>query len=89
MDESTNLDFVGVKKDFVRVYLVIESENILMPIGFGISTPEQAGSVVKLSDGAIFGSAIVKLVAKYRKGCVNYVSEYVRSMKKGIEDAVN
>ncbi len=44
--------------------------------------------MVNLSDGAIVGSAIVKLVAKYRKGCINYVSEYVRSMKKGIEAAV-
>lgn len=55
-------------------------------IGFGISTPEQAGKMAQLSDGAIVGSAIVKLVAKHGKDCVAYVSEYIRSMKKGIAE---
>ncbi|MGE4273982.1 MAG: tryptophan synthase subunit alpha [Desulfitobacterium sp.] len=54
-------------------------------IGFGISTPEQAGSMAKLSDGAIVGSAIVKLIAEHGKNSVEHVSEYVRSIKQGIE----
>ena len=33
------------------------------------------------SDGAIVGSAIVKLCARYGKDCVPYVKEYVKSMK--------
>ena len=33
------------------------------------------------SDGAIVGSAIVKLCAKYGRDCVEHVKEYVRSMK--------
>ena len=33
-------------------------------VGFGISTPEQAAKMAEVSDGAIVGSAIVKLVAK-------------------------
>ena len=40
------------------------------------------------SDGAIVGSAIVKLCAKYGAYCVPYVQEYVRQMKKAvIEDS--
>lgn len=56
-------------------------------IGFGISTPEQAKSLAKLSDGIIVGSAIVKLIAKYGKDCVEPVIEYVKSMKNAIENS--
>ena len=56
-------------------------------IGFGISTPEQAEAMAKISDGAIVGSAIVKIVAKYGKDCVPYVKEYVQSMKQAVERA--
>ena len=39
------------------------------------------------SDGAIVGSAIVKLCAQYGKDCVPYVEEYVRSMKEAVMQA--
>ena len=39
------------------------------------------------SDGAIVGSAIVKICAKYGKDCVLYVKEYVRSMKTAVQSA--
>ena len=52
-------------------------------IGFGISTPEQAGKMAAISDGAIVGSAIVKLMEKYGKEAPKYVGEYVNAMKKG------
>ncbi|MGN0153298.1 MAG: tryptophan synthase subunit alpha [Lachnospiraceae bacterium] len=56
-------------------------------VGFGISTPEQAKKMAALSDGAIVGSAIVKLVAKYGKEAVPYVADYVKSMKAGVLEA--
>lgn len=34
-------------------------------IGFGISNPEQAKAMAAVSDGAIVGSAIVKIIARY------------------------
>ncbi|HAX17382.1 MAG TPA: tryptophan synthase subunit alpha [Actinobacteria bacterium] len=55
-------------------------------IGFGISTPEQAGIMASLSDGVIVGSAIVKLIAKYGRNSIGPVSEFVAALKKGIED---
>ena len=39
------------------------------------------------SDGAIVGSAIVKICAKYGKDCVEHVKEYVRSMKAAVQSA--
>lgn len=56
-------------------------------VGFGISTPEQAKKMAGLSDGAIVGSAIVKLVAQYGWDAVPHVAEYVRKMKAAVREA--
>ena len=53
-------------------------------VGFGISTPEQAGKMAALSDGAIVGSAIMKLIAQYGKDSVKPVSDYVREMASAV-----
>ena len=37
-----------------------------------------------LSDGAIVGSAIVKLLEKHGKAAPAFIGEYVRSMKNAI-----
>ncbi len=66
------------------VKLVRETQDIPCAIGFGISTPEQAEKMAALSDGAIVGSAIVKICAKYGKDCVPHVKEYVKSMKDAL-----
>ncbi|MHC1773383.1 MAG: tryptophan synthase subunit alpha [Flexilinea sp.] len=68
------------------VQKVREVTDVPCAIGFGISTPEQAGSMAKLADGVIVGSAIVKLVAKFGKDSLEPVSDYVQKMKTGIED---
>ena len=56
-------------------------------VGFGISTPEQAKKMAAQSDGAIVGSAIVKLCAEHGADCVPYVKEYVKSMKDAVMEA--
>ncbi len=53
-------------------------------IGFGISTPQQAKAMADLSDGAIVGSAIIKILEKYGKEAPSYVGEYVKSMKDAL-----
>lgn len=53
-------------------------------VGFGISTPEQAVKMAKVSDGAIVGSAIVRLMEKYGRDAVPHVAEYVKSMKDAL-----
>lgn len=63
------------------VRLVRETTKIPCAVGFGISAPEQARKMAELADGAIVGSAIVKLIAQYGKDCVPHVAEYVRTMK--------
>ncbi len=53
-------------------------------IGFGISTPEQAKKMSKYADGVIVGSAIVKIIAKYKEEAIEPVCDYVKDMKKAI-----
>ena len=66
------------------VKLVKENTDIPCAVGFGISTPEQAAKMAAVSDGAIVGSAIVKLVAQYGRDAAGPVGSYVKSMKNAI-----
>lgn len=63
------------------VKVVRENTQVPCAIGFGISTPKQAKEMAELSDGAIVGSAIIKLLEQYGKEAPSYVGEYVKSMK--------
>lgn len=66
------------------VKVIRENTDIPCAIGFGISTPEQAKQMWKISDGVIVDSAIVELVEKYGKDAADAVSEYVKSIKKAM-----
>ena len=63
-----------------------EASDVPAAIGFGINTPEQAAAMAKVSDGAIVGSAIIKIIDKYGKDAASPVGEYVKSMKDAIRD---
>ena len=66
------------------VETVRENTDVPCVIGFGISTPEQAAKMAGISDGAIVGSAIVRLIGKYGKDAAEYVGEYVKGMKDAL-----
>ncbi|MBD5153847.1 MAG: tryptophan synthase subunit alpha [Oscillibacter sp.] len=66
------------------IKVVRESTNVPCAIGFGISTPEQAKKMAALSDGAIVGSAIIKIIAQYGKDAPTHVGKYVKEMKDAI-----
>lgn len=71
-----------IKTDLVSIVKVVrENTDVPCAIGFGISTPEQARKMADISDGAIVGSAIIKLLERYGKDAPEYIGEYVRSMK--------
>ncbi|MCM1314264.1 MAG: tryptophan synthase subunit alpha [Muribaculaceae bacterium] len=67
------------------VSVIRENTDVPCAVGFGISTPEQAKKMAGLSDGAIVGSAIIKIIEKYGKDSPKYVGEYIKSMKDAIE----
>ena len=56
-------------------------------IGFGIKEPAQAKTMAGVADGAIVGSAIVRIVEKYGKDAGQYIYDYVKSMKEAVLEA--
>ena len=68
------------------VRTVRENTKIPCAVGFGISTPEQARAMAALSDGAIVGSAIVRIVEEYGKEAPERVGRYVGAMKQAIAE---
>lgn len=88
----SSLGVTGVRSSITTdigamVKLVKQAKDIPCAVGFGISTSEQAANMAAVSDGAIVGSAIVKLCAQYGADCVPHVAEYVRQMKAAVAKA--
>lgn len=76
-----------IKTDLSSIVEVVrQNTSVPCAIGFGISTPEQAKKMAGLSDGAIVGSAIIKILEKHGTEAPKYVGEYVKSMKDAIGD---
>lgn len=53
-------------------------------IGFGIHTPQQAHDMAQIADGAIVGSAIVKIIAEHGADAAAHLVDYVKSMKQAL-----
>ena len=85
----SSMGVTGVRSEIttdIGAMVKVVRENTAIPcaVGFGISTPAQAKRMADLSDGAIVGSAIVRLIAGHGKDAPEYVYEYVKSMKEGM-----
>lgn len=74
-----------IKTDLASILEVVR-QNTAIPaaIGFGISTPEQAGTMAEIADGVIVGSAIIKLLAQYGKDAPPHIGAYVKAMKDAV-----
>ncbi|MEA1961210.1 MAG: tryptophan synthase subunit alpha [Bacillota bacterium] len=68
------------------IKLVKEVKDIPCAISFGISSPEQAAQMAQVSDGAIAGSAVVKIIEQYGAECVPHVGAYVQKMKAVVSE---
>lgn len=85
----SSLGVTGVRSNITAnvgemIEMVREEQDIPCAVGFGISTPEQAKKMADISDGAIVGSAIVKICEKHGKNAVPFVAEYVKEMKEAL-----
>lgn len=85
----SSLGVTGVRSEIKTdipsmVKLIRENTDIPCAVGFGISTPQQAAKMASVSDGAIVGSAIIKLIEKYGENAAEPVGEYVKSMKDAL-----
>ena len=85
----SSLGVTGVRSEITTdigamVKLVKENTDVPCAVGFGISTPEQAKKMAGLSDGAIVGSAIIRIIEKYGREAAGPVGEYIREMKEAV-----
>ena len=85
----SSLGVTGVRSEISTdltsiVRVVRENTDVPCAVGFGISTPEQARKMAGLSDGAIVGSAIVRLIGQYGKEAPSHVGAYIRTMTDAI-----
>ncbi|MBQ6399637.1 MAG: tryptophan synthase subunit alpha [Clostridia bacterium] len=67
--------------------VIRQSTKVPVAVGFGISTPEQARAMAAISDGAIVGSAIEKILARRGREAPEEIGAYVRAMKEGVRAA--
>lgn len=74
-----------IQTDLASIVKVVR-ENTAVPcaIGFGISTPEQAAKMAGIADGAIVGSAVIKLLDQYGKDAPEQIGAYVKRMKDAV-----
>lgn len=88
----SSLGVTGVRSEITTdlgaiVKVIRENTDVPCAIGFGISTPEQAKQMAGLADGAIVGSAVVRLLEQYDKDAPEHIGEYVRKMKEAVRSA--
>lgn len=85
----SSLGVTGVRSDITTDIAAItekirQAKDVPAAVGFGIATPKQAEEMAAVSDGAIVGSAVVKIVGKYGTDCVQPVSDYVKEMAEAV-----
>ncbi len=85
----SSLGVTGIRSEITTdldaiIQAVRKNSNLPCAIGFGISTPEQANKMARMADGVITGSAIIKIIAKYKQDSPKYVGEFVKSMKDAV-----
>ena len=57
-------------------------------VGFGISTPEQAGRVARIADGVIVGSRLIQLM-EAGDNFISPVSNFIRGLRHALDEPAN
>ena len=85
----SSLGVTGVRSEITTdvskiVDLIREVTDTPAAVGFGINTKEQVHKYSSIADGAIIGSAIVKIVAQYGEDAGSHIYDYVSEMVSGL-----
>ncbi len=67
-----------------RVAALRKVTKLPLAVGFGIATPAQAAHCAALSDGAIVGSALVKLVEEHGENAQGPLKQCISALKAGV-----
>lgn len=86
----SSLGVTGVRSKIITdigamVDLVREVTDVPVAVGFGISTLEHIKKMASQSDGAIVGTAIIKIIEKYGIDAPQYVEVYVKEMVNALK----
>lgn len=66
-----------------RIRTATQAQNLPLAVGFGLSTPEHIATVTSYAEGAVIGSAIVKLIDQHKNDDpVSAVKEYISSLRQ-------
>ncbi|MDO4615560.1 MAG: tryptophan synthase subunit alpha [Lachnospiraceae bacterium] len=90
----SSMGVTGVRSEFQydhigRMAQMIRETNpdVKCAVGFGISKPEQAKEMAALSDGAIVGSAILRMIHADPAAAEQNIYDYVKEMKEAVTSA--
>jgi tryptophan synthase alpha chain len=86
----SSLGVTGVRSEITTdlgalVALIRKATDTPVAVGFGIHSPEQARAIAQVADGAIVGSAIVRMIAADPDGAAPTLTAYAREMKAALE----
>jgi tryptophan synthase alpha chain len=64
--------------------------DIPLAVGFGISNPDQAAKISAMADGAIVGSAVIKVMEQYlgHKDMVERVGQFVGQLNTAVKSKI-
>lgn len=87
----SSMGVTGVRSEITTdissmIDLIRQVTDVPTAVGFGINTKEQVNHYSSIADGAIIGSAIVKIVAQYGENAGPKIYEYVSEMVSGLAE---
>jgi tryptophan synthase alpha chain len=66
-----------------RIRTATQAQNLPLAVGFGLSTPEHIATITSYAEGAVIGSALVKLIDQHKgDNAADAVKEYLRSLRQ-------
>lgn len=88
----SSMGVTGVRSEITTdighiVKLIREVTDTPVAVGFGINTKQQVHEYASIADGAIVGSAIVKIIAQYGEKAASEIYKYVSEMVSGLPEA--
>jgi len=89
MTGVTGVQQVDVRAIEEQVRALRKGSPVPVAVGFGITTPEDAGAVAQFADAVVVGSALVKIIAECGDApeLLPRVKAFIRSLREGMDRA--